>query len=222
MASGHPTKVILFGPPGVGKGTQAKLLQQRLGVCHISTGDMLREERVAKTDLGVKAAALMDAGQLVPDDLVIAMVKDRLARQGGCRAGYILDGFPRTVAQAEALENAGVEIDAVVSLRVDDEAIVKRLAGRMTCQQCGEVYHRTYGPSADGMTCDKCHAKLVTRDDDAEVTVRARLKVYVEKTAPVIRHYRERGLLTTVDGTQSKDRVLQDILTLLGVARTEA
>jgi adenylate kinase len=222
MSSRRPTKVILFGPPGVGKGTQAKLLQQRLGVCHISTGDMLREERAHRTDLGLKAAALMDAGQLVPDDLVIAMVKARLAKQGGCGAGYILDGFPRTVAQAEALEASGVEIDSVVSLRVDEESIVKRLAGRQSCMECGEVYHRTYGPSRDGQTCDQCHARLVTRDDDSEGTVRARLKVYAEKTAQVIRHYRERGLLTTVDGAQPKDHVLVDILTLLGVARTEA
>ncbi len=210
-------RIILFGPPGVGKGTQAKLLEERLGVCHISTGDMLREERARGTDLGRKAAALMDAGQLVPDDLVIEMVKARMAKQGGCSAGYILDGFPRTVAQAEALVAAGIGIDAIVNITASDEDIVRRVEGRQSCPSCGRVYNREFLPSKDGANCDHCHAGLVVRQDDRGETVRARLKVYQEKTAPLAGHFQAKGLLKTVDGSRGQEEVFRSILDLLGV-----
>jgi len=221
VSEGPRYRLILFGPPGVGKGTQARLLEQQLGICPISTGDLLREEVSRKTPLGLEAARYMEQGALVPDHVVIGMVKERLRLRGGCGAGYILDGFPRTVAQAEALRTSGIEIDLVVHLRVSEEAIIRRLVGRKICPSCGRVFHVEYAPPADGVHCDSCGATLVTREDDREATVRTRLRFYEEKTAPLIRYYREQGLLATVDGTQEPGQVLQDILTVLRQTRTE-
>lgn len=222
MTDGPRYRMILFGPPGVGKGTQARLLQQRLGICSIATGDLLRDEVARKTDLGLQAARFMEAGSLVPDEVVIGMVKGRIRAQGGCGAGFILDGFPRTVAQAEALRAADIGIDLVVYLRVSEEAIIRRLTGRKICPSCGRVFHVEYAPPADGAHCDSCSAALITREDDQEATVRARLRVYEEKTAPLVRYYREQGLLATVDGMQEPEHVLQDILTVLRQTRTES
>lgn len=210
------SRIILLGAPGVGKGTQAKRLVEQLGVPHISTGDMLREARAAGTDLGKKAQAFMDAGQLVPDDLVIALVRERLARPD-CAAGYILDGFPRTVAQAEALRAAGVVIEAVIDIGVPEADLVRRLAGRRSCAACGRVYHVEASPSRDGVHCDACGSALIVRDDDREETVRNRLRVYGEKTAPLTAWYGSAGVLKTVDGTRTPGEVLASILAILGV-----
>ncbi|MBP7124892.1 adenylate kinase [Myxococcota bacterium] len=222
MTDGPRYRLILFGPPGVGKGTQARMLQERLGICAIATGDLLREEVARKSPLGQEAARYMESGLLVPDQVVIGMVKGRIQAQGGCGAGFILDGFPRTVDQAEALRAADIGIDLVVHLRVPEEAIIRRLAGRKICPSCGRVFHVEYAPPVDGAHCDSCGAALITREDDQEATVRARLRVYEEKTMPLLRYYREQGLLATVDGMQDPGHVQEDILTLLRQTRTES
>lgn len=209
------TRIILLGAPGCGKGTQAKRLQDVLGVPHISTGDMLREARKEGTELGKRAAEYMDRGDLVPDDLVIAMVKERLSRPD-CSRGYILDGFPRTIAQAEALEVAGVRVEAVVDIEVSEEEVVRRITGRRSCPSCGRVYHVEFSPSKDGVHCDVCGAVLVQRDDDKEETVRERLRVYQQKTAPLLTYYRNKGFLKTVNGVGGPDEVFSRLLEALG------
>lgn len=194
---------ILLGPPGAGKGTQAKLLQERFGLVQLSTGDLLRAAVKAGTEAGLKARAVMEAGGLVPDGIVLAVLKDRLA-QADVAKGVILDGFPRTAGQAEALDlllaEAGQRIDAAVSLDVDDAAMVGRIAGRYTCASCGEGYHDEFKQPATAGTCDKCGGTAFTRraDDRAE-TVAARLEAYHAETAPLIAYYEGRGVLARVD-----------------------
>lgn len=211
------TRAILLGAPGCGKGTQAKRLQDVLKVPHLSTGDMLREARKEGTELGRRAAGFMDRGELVPDDLVIAMVQERLARHD-CAGGYILDGFPRTVAQAEALDRAGVVIEAVVDIAVGEDEVVRRITGRRSCPSCGRVYHVDFAPSRDGTHCDGCGTALVQRPDDQEATVRERLRVYHQKTAPLAEYYRAKGLLKSVEGDGGPDAVFARTMAALGHA----
>lgn len=211
-------KLILLGPPGAGKGTQAKMLTERFGIPQISTGDILRAAVKAGTPMGVKAKSFMDAGGLVPDEVVIGIVQERLQQQD-CSKGFILDGFPRTTAQAEALkltlEQLGKELDRVVSLEVDVEALVVRLTGRRTCKDCGRGFHVQFdAPQVEGV-CDSCGGSLVQRDDDREATIRHRLDVYDQQTSPLIAYYRNEGLLASIDGMLSMDAVQEDLLTVL-------
>ncbi len=212
------TRVILLGAPGSGKGTQAKRLEDVLKVPHLSTGDMLREARKEGTELGRRAAEFMDRGELVPDDLVIAMVKERMGRPD-CARGYILDGFPRTVAQAESLDRAGVVIEAVVDIAVAEDEVVRRITGRRSCPSCGRVYHIVFAPSRDAVHCDGCGTVLVQRPDDQEETVRERMRVYHQKTAPLADWYRAKGLLKTVEGDGGPDAVFEKVMVALGHAK---
>ena len=201
-------RVILMGPPGGGKGTQAASLKEAMGVPHISTGDMLRAARKAGTELGKKADAYITAGQLVPDELVNVIVAERLAQEN---EGFLLDGYPRTVAQADALEAAGQQIDAAVLIDVPDELIVSRIVGRVSCPECGCVYHKkTMPPKSEGI-CDKCGGTLAERNDDREEVVRERLAAYHKQTQPLAEYYGKRGLLETVDGNASVGEVFDRI-----------
>jgi len=210
--------LILLGPPGAGKGTQAKMLIERFGIPQISTGDMLRAAVAAKTELGLKAKACMDAGTLVPDEVVIGIVGERL-QQSDCDKGFILDGFPRTVPQADALKTTlaglGKALTAVISLEVDSEALVERLTGRRTCRSCGRGYHLKFDPPAKADVCVACGGELIQRDDDREETIRKRLRVYQEQTAPLVTYYQEEGLLVAIDGMQEMTAVQEDILATL-------
>lgn len=207
--------LILLGPPGVGKGTQAKLLIDKFGIPQISTGDILRAAVKDLTPMGVKAKAFMESGALVPDAVVIGIVEERLAQQD-CAAGFILDGFPRTVAQADALSGvlSGLNrsIDHVVSLSVDKDELLTRLTGRRACPGCGAVYHVRFAPpKADGL-CDVCSKELFQREDDKEETILRRLAVYEEQTAPLIAYYEQAGLLRRVNGLGTVEGVHADIL----------
>lgn len=198
-------KLIFLGAPGAGKGTQATKISSKYDIPHISTGDILRRNIKEGTELGKQAKSFIDAGQLVPDEVVINIVKDRIA-QADCANGYILDGFPRTVAQAEALDKA-TSIDAVINIAVDSALIVNRITGRRMCA-CGESYHISMGI---GENCLKCGAKLYQRDDDKEETVVARMKVYEEQTAPLIEYYGKKGLVRDVDGSKPMEEVTAQI-----------
>lgn len=205
------TRLIMLGKPGAGKGTQAQRLSEELGIPQVSTGDMLRNARRRGTELGERAAEYMDAGDLVPDEIVVGIVDERLDEHDA-QAGYILDGFPRTRGQAEALDEMGVSIDAVLSLRVDDEEIVRRLSGRLNCPSCGAAYHEEFDPPETEDRCEACgHEGLVTRDDDRPELVRDRLETYRERTEPLESFYREKGLLRDVDGEGSPDEVASRI-----------
>jgi adenylate kinase len=212
--------IILLGPPGCGKGTQAKRLQDRFGLVQLSTGDMLRAAVKSGSEIGKKAKAIMDSGALVPDDVIIAMIEDRIGQQD-CRNGVILDGFPRTVAQAEALDRMfagkGLKLDRVVELVVDEGALVKRITGRFSCKTCGAGYHDTFQrPKEDGI-CDVCGGKeFIRRDDDKEETVKARLEAYRRQTAPILPYYKGKGLLSQVDGMAPIDEVTRQIEALVG------
>lgn len=191
--------MIFLGAPGAGKGTQAEVVCKELNIPAISTGNMLREAVKNSTEAGLKAKSYMDAGELVPDDVVIGILKDRIA-QPDAQNGFILDGFPRTVEQAEALDKMGVNIDKVVEIAVSDEAITARMSGRRVCEGCGNSYHIEYKPTKVEGICDACGAKVVQRIDDKPETVQARLKTYHEKTAPLKDYYAKRGKLVTVEG----------------------
>lgn len=216
---GGTMKMILLGPPGSGKGTQAKMLCERLGVPQISTGDMLRAAVQEGTPMGLRAKAEMEAGGLVPDEVVVGIVKERLAKPD-CGKGFILDGFPRTLPQADALKQTLAdlkkELDAVVSLEVDEDAVVGRIAGRRTCRDCGKMYHVEFDAPTVADKCDKCGGELYQRDDDQEATIRKRLEVYARQTEPLIAYYRRDGLVKSVDGMQDIPAVQQQILTALG------
>ena len=207
--------VIFLGPPGAGKGTQAVRVCERLGIPQISTGDILRRAIKEQTPTGLAAKAYIDKGQLVPDSVVIDIVRERLAAKD-CENGYILDGFPRTVPQAQALATFA-KIDAVIDIEVSDEKLTERLSGRRVCLSCGGTYHvsRLNGST----TCEKCGATLIQRDDDKAETVLSRLKVYHAQTAPLIDFYAEQGLLKTVDGSQPMDDCFSAILSALGEAK---
>lgn len=212
-------KMILLGPPGSGKGTQAKMISAQLGIPQISTGDMLRAAVQEGSPMGLKAKALMDKGALVPDEVVVGIVRERLGKVD-CGRGFILDGFPRTVAQADALEetlvNLSKDLDQVISLEVDREAVVERIAGRRTCRECGKMYHVKFEPPRTEGRCDSCGGDLYLRDDDREETVRKRLGVYQEQTAPLIDYYRNKKLLCEIDGMQEIGKVQKQILSVLG------
>jgi adenylate kinase len=207
--------VILLGPPGSGKGTQALKMSERYGIPQISTGDILRSSVKAKTPLGVEAKQYMDQGKLVPDEVVVGLVRDRL-KASDCQGGFILDGFPRTIPQAEALEATLKDmqrgIDHVVSIEVGNEELIKRLTGRRTCRSCGAMYHLIFSPSKREGACDKCGGELYQRDDDKEETIRARLQVYEKQTAPLIAYYRSKGLLRTIDGVGGVEEIFQKIV----------
>lgn len=204
--------IIFLGPPGAGKGTQAQRICEALGIPQISTGDILRRAIKEETPTGLKAKAYIDAGKLVPDEVVIDIVRDRLGQED-CKAGYILDGFPRTVPQAEALANFA-DIDAVVELDVADENLVQRLSGRRVCLNCGATYHVSTMKSD---CCNHCGQALVQRDDDKPETVLSRLKVYHEQTAPLVSYYQDKNLLHVIDGGQQKEVIFDAILNTLGV-----
>lgn len=212
------TRVILLGPPGAGKGTQAQLLAKQLGVVHISTGAMLRDAVAAKSPLGLMAAKVMQAGQLVADDLMVELVQQRVA-QDDCAQGFILDGFPRTLVQAQALAAAGVEIDVVIELALDDEVIVQRISGRLVHLASGRTYHRQFAPPKDEGRDDVTGEALVQREDDQEATIRARLQVYHQQTAPLIAHYNDLAQAAAgcicyirVDASQSVEAVQAALL----------
>jgi adenylate kinase len=208
-------RLVLLGPPGAGKGTQAKLLQDHFHIPQISTGDILRQAVTDGTALGKQAKEYMDLGELVPDSVINDIVEERLAADD-CRAGFLLDGFPRTVAQAEAfekmLERRNLVLDGAISLRVPREELVARLSGRRTCRQCGAMYHVRFNPPASDMTCDRCGGDLYQRDDDREETIEARMEVYDKQSGPLREHFREKGLLREVDGAKGTDEVFEQIL----------
>ena len=211
-------KLILLGPPGAGKGTQAKMLTDEFGIRQISTGDILRAAVKEGTPMGIKAKGFMDSGALVPDEVVIGIVTERLQKED-CESGFILDGFPRTVPQADALagnlDELDKNLDAVISLEVDIEALVERLTGRRTCRECGRGYHIAFDPSKAEGVCDACGGELFQRDDDQEETIRKRLDVYNEQTSPLTDYYADAGLLKSLDGMQQIDSVQQQMLDIL-------
>ncbi len=210
-------RLILLGAPGAGKGTQAEILCKTLSIPTISTGNILRAAIKEGTPTGLKAKEYMDAGNLVPDEVIIGIITERLAKDD-CANGYILDGVPRTLAQAEAIEKAGIHFDAVISVEVADEAIVRRMSGRRVCESCGSTYHMVAVPPKQDGICDNCGGKLVRRKDDAPGTVLSRLAVYHKETEPLKAFYAERGLLKAVDGnTGSVSGTSEAILAALGV-----
>ncbi len=219
--------LILLGGPGAGKGTQAKKLIDKYGIPQISTGDILRAAVKEGTEMGRKAKEYMDAGKLVPDEVVIGIIKDRLA-QPDCRKGFILDGFPRTVPQAEALDKVlaslDSKIDHVVSIDVDEEALVTRLTGRRTCKSaaCGQMYHVKFTPPKKDQVCDKCGSELYQRDDDNETTVRSRLATYNQATKPLIEYYSKKGLVRPIAGVGSIEEIFNKIVTILDHPRSAA
>ena len=211
-------RAILLGPPGCGKGTQAKILIDTYHIPQIATGDILRAAIAQKTPLGVEAQSYMDKGLLVPDQLVIKIIEGRL-KQADCEGGFILDGFPRTIAQAEALDTTlaamVLKIEYVLSIEVDDAELIKRLTGRRICRLCGESYHSIFNPPKKEDICDSCQGELYQRDDDKEATIRSRLKVYQEQTAPLIAFYTEKKILHPIKGVGSIEEItarLKDVI----------
>lgn len=212
-------RLIMLGAPGAGKGTQAKRVAAKYNIPHISTGDIFRDNIKNKTDLGIKAKGYIDKGLLVPDELVVDIVADRLLQED-CKEGFILDGFPRTIPQAksldEALESMKTKIDYAINIHVPDENIVRRMSGRRACLNCGATYHIKYNPPKKENICDNCTRELILRDDDKEETVLKRLDVYHKQTSPLIDYYEEKNLLITVDGTVDIDDVTKSIVEILG------
>ncbi len=209
-------KIIFLGAPGAGKGTQAEIVSERLSIPTISTGAIIREAIKNGTEMGLAAKKFTDAGALVPDEVVIGIIRERLAKDD-CQNGFILDGFPRTVPQAEALDAMGVALDAVVSLEVADEKIVERMSGRRVCAKCGATYHVLYNPSANGTACDKCGGELSIRRDDAPEVVKSRLDVYHESTEPLKDFYAAKGVLRLVEGQEKLEDTTALTLAALGV-----
>jgi adenylate kinase len=211
-------RLILVGPPGAGKGTQAKYLAKHFSIPAISTGDIFRANVVAKTELGLQAKGYMDAGDLVPDEVTIAMVRDRL-NEDDATSGFLLDGFPRTVPQAEALDEMlaemGTPLDGVLELKVEDEEVVRRLSGRRTCRQCGHVWHLEFDPPKEAGVCDLCGGELFQRDDDQPETIRRRLEVYLDQTAPLVDYYHQGGLLVTIEAVGPVDGVTKRAIAAL-------
>ncbi len=207
--------LVFLGPPGAGKGTQAKMLSQKLGLLHISTGDILRSAVEKKTPLGVKAKEYMERGELVPDDLIIALIEEVLPQQGG----FVLDGFPRTVAQAKALDrlldSKGMSLSAVILFDVPDDTVVERLSGRRICPRCGAVYHLRYNPPREDEICDRCGARLIQREDDREEVIRKRLSVYREQTAPLVEYYSKRDILVKLDASRPIEEIHRRLLEIL-------
>ena len=210
--------LILLGAPGAGKGTLASYLIEKMGVPSISTGNILREAIKNNTPLGQSAKEYMDAGKLVPDQLVIDLLKERIAKRD-CKSGFILDGFPRTIPQAEALVNAGIEIDCVISIEIDDAVIEQRMTGRRVCGSCGSSYHVTVNPPKIEGICNACGSELVTRPDDVPETVRSRLAVYHKETEALKGFYEKLGKLRLIEGNQPIDDATRDILAALGVSK---
>jgi len=211
-------RLVLLGPPGAGKGTQAKFIEERLGVPHISTGDLLRGAVQRQTALGQAAEQYMTRGELVPNDVVVEMIAERI-KERDCLEGFLLDGFPRNLTQAEVLERMLVshraQLDHVVSIRVHPEELIRRLSGRRTCRSCGAMYHVVFNPPKQNERCDRCGGELFQRDDDREDTIRARLAVYDRETAPLHDYYQHRGLLRSIDGEGTAEAVRSRILAVL-------
>ena len=212
-------KIIMLGAPGAGKGTQAKQIAKKYGIPHVSTGDIFRANIKEGTALGMEARSYMDKGQLVPDDLTVKILLDRVAKPD-CKNGYVLDGFPRTIPQAEVLDKAVTElndkIDYAIDVDVPDENIINRMSGRRACLKCGATYHIVNVPPKKEGICDSCGSELVIRDDDKAETVKKRLETYHEQTQPLIEYYTKKGILKSVDGTQPMDKVFDDITAILG------
>lgn len=211
--------LVLMGLPGAGKGTQAAMIVEKYGIPHISTGDMFRAAIKEGTELGKKAKKFMDEGQLVPDEVTIGIVRERLAKED-CKKGFLLDGFPRTVPQAEALDNILNEmnrgIDYVIHIDVDREILMERLTGRRICRDCGATYHLVFNPPKQPNVCDKCNGELYQRDDDNEETVANRLEVNINQQQPLLDYYRNKGVLKTIDGNRKIEEVFQEVDTLIG------
>ena len=209
-------KLILLGAPGAGKGTQAEILSKKLDIPTISTGNILRAAIKNGTEIGLKAKSFMDAGKLVPDEVIIGIIAERL-EQPDCAKGYILDGVPRTLAQAEAIENSGIQFDAVLSIEVSNDEIISRMSGRRACTACGATYHVVAAPSKVEGVCDKCGGALVQRDDDKPETVLNRLEVYAKETAPLVDFYKQRGILKPVVNQPSIEATTAEVLKALGL-----
>lgn len=207
-------KIILLGPPGIGKGTIAKMISAKYMIPQISTGDLLRENIAKGTSLGKEAKKYMDAGQLVPDELVIDMLDERLKKED-CKKGFILDGFPRTIPQAEALDKIGVKIEIVINFIASERTIVKRLSGRRTCKKCNHIYHVENIPSKKSGICDKCGGELYQRDDDKPDVIKQRLKTYNELTAPLIAHYSSKDLLEEINAEKTPEEIFENVVCVL-------
>jgi adenylate kinase len=211
-------KLVIFGPPSAGKGTQAQKLAKKYGIPQVATGDLLREHVAKKTPIGLKVKAILDAGKLGPDDLIVQIIKDRVS-QPDARSGYLLDGFPRTMNQANELEKM-TDIDLVLNIGVDTELLVERAVGRRICPKCSAVYHVKFNASKKPGVCDKCGSGLIQRDDDKEETVRKRLKVYQDQTAPLIEHYRKKGKIVDIDGSLGIDGVFEQMVRAISRLKT--
>ena len=212
-------KIIMLGAPGAGKGTQAKMIAEKFDIPHISTGDIFRANIKNGTELGKKAKEFMDKGQLVPDELTVQILLDRVANDD-CKEGYVLDGFPRTIPQADVLDSElsklGDKVDFAINVDVPDENIVRRMSGRRACLKCGATYHIEHIPPKKEGICDKCGSELVQREDDKPETVQNRLSVYHEQTQPLIEYYDKKNILKTVDGTKDMQEVFNEIVSILG------
>ncbi|MFQ5902116.1 MAG: adenylate kinase [Candidatus Binatia bacterium] len=216
-------RVVFLGPPGAGKGTQTRFLEGKCGACPVSTGDILRKAVREQTPLGKKAAEYLDKGELVPDDVMVNLVAERL-REEDCKRGFILDGFPRTIAQADGLEavlrDMASGLECVFCIQVPKGVIIQRLAGRRTCRRCGTLYHVDFNPPSREGVCDRCHGDLYQREDDQEETIGARLRVYEVQTAPLIDYYRKKGLLREINGVGTVEEIRTHVLQALGEVET--
>jgi adenylate kinase len=212
-------RIILLGPPGSGKGTQAKFLSEKFSIPHISTGDIFRLHISQKSLLGLEAKSYIDKGQLVPDEVTIKLIESRLT-EDDCKNGFLLDGFPRTIKQADALVSLLIKmnasVDSVINIEVPSKDIIDRITGRRVCKNCGASYHIIFNPSAVKDICDRCEGPLIQREDDTEGTVRKRLDVYESQTKPLVSYYDEKGLLRNINGSQDIAKVFKDICSILG------